>query len=347
MSPEQAIPTVTGATVAVFGAAGHTGRFVVAELVRRGFTPVAIGRDRARLAGAGFQQSVETRVATTADPVSLDRALAGAAAVINCAGPFMDTAEPLAAAAIRARIPYLDVSAEQPSAAAIFDRFGGPAEEAGVVLVPAMAFYGGLADLLATAAMGDWTSADRIEIGIALDSWRPTLGTRITGERNTARRLRISGGRLEPLPVPAPESSRRFPPPFGVQETVELSFSETILIGRHLPTPELHTWLNLTPLRDVRDAATPPPTPADERGRSAQTFLVEAVVGKGAGTRRATASGRDIYAVTAPLVVEAVHRILSGGVDRRGALAPGEIFDAADFLHALAPDHLTFEQDPG
>jgi putative NADH-flavin reductase len=31
--------------VAVFGATGHTGRFVVAELSQRGMTPVAVARD--------------------------------------------------------------------------------------------------------------------------------------------------------------------------------------------------------------------------------------------------------------------------------------------------------------
>jgi uncharacterized protein YbjT (DUF2867 family) len=341
MSVRTASPS---AAVAVFGAAGHTGRFVVAELLRQGFTPVAIGRDPARLAASGFaRRSVETRVATATDPISLDRALGGAAAVINCAGPFLDTAEPVAAAAIRARIPYLDVSAEQASARALFERFASQSGDAGVILLPAMAFYGGLADMLVTAAMGDWPSADAVDIGIALDSWRPTAGTRITGQRNTARRLCIAGGKLEPLPVPAPERSWAFQQPFGAQEVVELSFSETILIARHLRVSELHTWLNLAPLRDLRDAATPPPTPADDSGRSVQTFLVEAVVRNGTDTRTAVASGRDIYAVTAPLVVEAVRRILSGEVRGTGVRAPGDLFDAAGFLRALAPEPLALE----
>ena len=36
-------------TVAVYGATGHTGRFVVAELARRGVRAIRIGRDAARL----------------------------------------------------------------------------------------------------------------------------------------------------------------------------------------------------------------------------------------------------------------------------------------------------------
>src|SRR5258708_16914597 len=136
-------------TVGVFGSSGHTGRFVVTELLRRGFTPIAIGRNEARLAASGFSNAgVETRIATVEDPVSLDRALTGVSAVINCAGPFLDTAEPLVAAALRSGVHYLDVTAGQPSVLATFERFAAPAHEAGGVIVPSIGFYGRLGGLV-------------------------------------------------------------------------------------------------------------------------------------------------------------------------------------------------------
>ena len=334
-------------TIAVFGASGHTGRFVVAHLLRRGFTPLAIGRDSAKMADAGFHQGdIPIRIASVDDPASLDRSLTGAAAVINCAGPFLDTACAVAAAALRSRIHYLDVTAEQPSAQAIFDRFDDAAKQAGVVVLPAMGFYGGFADLLATATIGNWDSLnqiDEIRLGIALDSWRPTQGTRITGQRNTARRLVIEDGKLVPLAQPAPQTLWDFPEPFGRQDVIEVPFSEVPVIARHLQVGRLHTYLNNAPLRDLRDATTPPPVAHDETGRSAQTFLVDVVVRNGSRTRRAIAQGRDIYAFTAPLVVEAIERILDGRARGSGALAPGEAFDATDFLRALSPEHLNFE----
>ena len=348
--PTQSAISRHGRTIAVFGASGHTGRFVVAQLLRRGFVPLAIGRDSAKLAESGFSQSgVPIRIASIDDPASLDRSLAGAAAVINCAGPFLDTADAVAAAALRAGIHYLDVTAEQGSTQTIFDRFGGAATETGVVFLPAMGFYGGFADLLATAAMGNWDSPgkiaemDEIRVCIALDSWRPTQGTRITGQRNTGRRLVIENSKFVPLAQPAPQTFWDFPKPFGRQDVSEVPFSEVPLIARHLRVTRLRTYLNNAPLRDLRDATTPPPIAADESGRSAQTFLVDVVVRKGSRTRRAVAQGRDIYAFTAPLVVEAVERILDGRARRSGALAPGEMFDATDFLRSLAPEYLTFE----
>jgi short subunit dehydrogenase-like uncharacterized protein len=152
--------------VAVLGASGHTGQFVVAELRRRGFAPIAIGRDAEKLAGLGWaEQGIAVRLASLEEPASLDRALAGALAVINCAGPFLETAD----AALHARLHYFDVTAEQASAQASLRDFDAPARAAGVFVVPAVGFFGGLGDLLATRAMGDWNGADAIDIAIALD----------------------------------------------------------------------------------------------------------------------------------------------------------------------------------
>lgn len=102
--------TLRDRAIAVFGATGHTGRFVVDELLRRGLVPVAVARDNAKLAVAGYQErGIGCKRASFDDRASVEDALSGVAAVINCAGPFMDTAEPLAAAAIRSGVHYLDV----------------------------------------------------------------------------------------------------------------------------------------------------------------------------------------------------------------------------------------------
>jgi short subunit dehydrogenase-like uncharacterized protein len=89
---------------------------VDSELRRRGWTPVLSGRDPEKLNAVRDEHpGSEVRVASVDAPESLDRALFGAAAVINCAGPFLDTALPVVEAALRARIHYLDVTAEQRS----------------------------------------------------------------------------------------------------------------------------------------------------------------------------------------------------------------------------------------
>jgi short subunit dehydrogenase-like uncharacterized protein len=102
--------------ITVFGAAGHTGCFVVRELQRRGWEPILSGRDGEKLKDVqGTDPELEIRVASVDDPASLDKAISGAKAVINCAGPFGDTAPSLMEAALRARIHYLDVTASAVS----------------------------------------------------------------------------------------------------------------------------------------------------------------------------------------------------------------------------------------
>ncbi|MGO4221212.1 trans-acting enoyl reductase family protein [Lysobacter sp. TAF61] len=322
--------------VAVYGASGHTGAFVVAELLRRGLGVVAVGRDAARLPAG-----VTGRVAAIDDPDALDRALQGCAVVINCAGPFLDTASPLVEAALRAGASYIDVTAEQASAQATFERYDEPARAAGVAVIPAAGFYGGLADLLATALVG----ADRVDdltVAVALDRWWPTEGTRRTGERNRVPRVVLDNGQLVPMPVPASRTQWTFDAPHGVQAMDELPFSEIITISRHLDVGNLRAYLNSTSLADVRNDATPTPTAVDAQGRSAQKFAMEVRAGGSEGSPRAVAWGQDIYAVTAPLVAEAAERILKGDFNRAGALALAEAFDAEDFLRSFTPDQLSF-----
>jgi hypothetical protein len=333
-----------GHKVFVFGASGHTGRFVVAELAGRGMMPILAGRDSGKLVAVQkTHPPFEIRVACVDDPVSLDQALLGTSLVINCAGPFLDTAVPIMEAALRARIHYLDVTAEQKVALAAFEKFSEAARTAGVLMMPSVAFYGALGDLLATTAMRNWSTADEIQIAVALDGWKPTQGTRLTGQRNQGGRFVFSNNRLSLVENPPPKLKWVFPPPFGKKEVIALPLTETVIISRHLRVPEIHAYMNLAPLADLHNPTTPGPVPADERGRSAQEFVMEVRVRRGNEERRAIAAGRDIYAVTAPIVVEAAERILAGDIQITGTAAPGEVFDAEAFLRALSPEHISLE----
>ncbi|MFI1049958.1 saccharopine dehydrogenase family protein [Streptomyces griseoruber] len=338
----------TGQTVTVYGAYGHTGRFVVAHLKERGFVPVAAGRDAARLkALADEHPGLDVRPASVDDPVSLDRAMDGVAAVVNCAGPFATTAAPVIEAALRAGIPYVDVAAEIEANADTFTHFADRAHGTGTVIVPAMAFYGGLGDLLATAAMGDWTEADEAHIAYGLNSWEPTEGTRAAGkvsaERRGGRRVRFTKGQLAYHDDELPTLQWSFPHPLGPRAVIgEFTMADVVTVPSHLSIPEVRTYMTTEAAGGVVSPDTPTPTAVDEHGRSAQTFLVEVVVRSGDTERRAVARGQDIYAVTAPLAVEAVDRILTGRTRTVGVASAGEIFDAPDFLDALSP-HITVE----
>jgi hypothetical protein len=304
--------------VAVLGARGHTGGFVVAELRRRGLTPIPADRG-----------------------TDLDRMLAGADAVINCAGPFAATAGRAIEAAIRAGIPYLDVTAEIE---VVTDTFAGFAD-AGIPIVPAVAFYGGLGDLLATVAVGDRPAIEELTIAYALSSWRPTPGTRATGrvsaQRRGGQRIAYLDHRLRPVAGDAPRTEWTFPSPVGRRPVVgEFTTADSATIPTHLAVPSIGTFMTVNAVDDLDDPDPAGPVAVDEQGRSAQTFMVEVVARGDGAERRVWASGQDIYAVTAPLVGEAATRILAGEGAGTGVAPVAARFDGKDFLTSLGPRNL-------
>jgi hypothetical protein len=188
-------------------------------------------------------------------------------------------------AAMRARIPYLDVAAEVEAVRDAFD-YADRAREAGVTVVPAMAFYGGLGNLLATAAMGDWTVADRIDIAYALSSWKPTLGTRastqVSRQRRGGHRIAYTGGRIETRTDEPPVLQWTFPAPFGAQTVVgEFTTADSVTIPRHLDTSELRTVMTLAPLGDLSEPDLSPPPATDASGRSGHLRDHRAARGRG------------------------------------------------------------------
>ncbi len=320
---------------------------MVTEILSRGLTPVLAGRNPAALAKMGLQHpTLDIRAAAVNDLDALDSAMGGVGVVVNCAGPFLDTGLPMAAASIRAGAHYLDISAEQAAVQQIYRAYDKTHDDIEGTLIPATAFYGGLADLLATTATSGWEATDTIDIAIGIDRWWPTPGTRETGRRNTATRLVVDHGVLTSAPAPAPVREWVFQGSLGRQRMIASPFSEIVAIARHLNVSTVRTYLTTSALDDVRNAHTAAPTAVDTTGRSAQQFVVEVLARRGTAQRRISAAGQDIYAVSAPLVAEAADRLLNRRAnDVRGATTLGEAFDARDFLEALSATHLTLKYE--
>jgi len=127
----------------VYGAYGYTGRLVAERAVERGLDPVLAGRDGDRLAAVGRELGCETRRfglpsrGDAGDVVATH--LADVAAVLNCAGPFDDTADPMVDACLATGTDYLDVTGEIPVFVRLHRR-DEAAREAGVTLLPGVGF---------------------------------------------------------------------------------------------------------------------------------------------------------------------------------------------------------------
>jgi len=330
--------------VIVYGAYGHTGKFVVAQLCMQGFLPILSGRDWEKL--SNFSQeypNLKTAVADTNQPTSLDNAFLQADIIINCAGPYLDTAEPIIQSALRLGKHYIDLSAEQKAVLDVYEKFSDKAKQAEIIIIPAVAFYGGLGDLLSSSVTQSWKEIDDIKIYIGLDSWHPTNGTRLTGQRNHYQRFELVNGQLQPL-----ETSNlvnwNFPSPIDTKEMIAIPLSEIITIAKHLNVKNIKTFVSKNAIDDIRSEDTPEPKPVDKKNRSSQHFCMQVVATKDNISNTIIAQGQDIYAVTAPLVVETVKRIFSANFKMNGVTTLGQTFDASDFLKSLSSDDITISQ---
>ena len=123
----------------IYGATGYTGELVARHAVARGLGPVVAGRREAEVARLGAQLGTDHRSFALDRPDDVDRGVAGARVVLSCAGRFSRTAAPLAAACLRARAHYLDITGE----VAVFEGLAAldaDARSAGVMLLPGTGF---------------------------------------------------------------------------------------------------------------------------------------------------------------------------------------------------------------
>ncbi len=123
----------------IYGANGYTGRLVAAQAVEAGLRPVLAGRNRGAVAGTAGALGLDYRIADLGDGAGLDVILGDVSAVLHCAGPFIHTALPMAAACLRTGTHYLDITGEIPVFEAL-GRLDGQAATRGIVILPGAGF---------------------------------------------------------------------------------------------------------------------------------------------------------------------------------------------------------------
>lgn len=153
----------------IYGANGYTGELVAREAVARGLKPTIAGRGADRISALGKELNLPTRVFGLNNPEAVQRQIAGQALVLNCAGPFSATAEPMMQACLRAGVHYLDITGEID----VFERaqaLGPEAARAGVVLCPGVGFDVIPTDCVAAALKAALPDATHLALGFATGS---------------------------------------------------------------------------------------------------------------------------------------------------------------------------------
>lgn len=147
----------------VYGANGFVGEHVARVAVTSGVPTILAARDPAKLDPIAAALGAERRGFGLADAKAVDRALEGAAVVLNCAGPFKYTAVALASACLRAGVHYIDITGEIP----VFEALQAKDAEAkarGVMLLPGAGFDVAPTDCLALHLKRRLPSATRLAL---------------------------------------------------------------------------------------------------------------------------------------------------------------------------------------
>lgn len=194
----------------IYGAYGFTGKLVAEEALKRGLKPILAGRDPKKLLPLSEKLGLPFRLASLDNPEALDSMLDGVEAVLNTAGPFVKTAEPMMKSCLKKGVHYLDITGEIPvfQQAFALDR---EAKGRRIALLPGVGFDVVPTDCLSAYLHERLPDASRLKLAIS-GILRPSRGTLKTmlGFLPQGGQIR-KDGRLESFPLGTGKERIRFP----------------------------------------------------------------------------------------------------------------------------------------
>ncbi len=164
----------------LYGSYGYTGSLIADLAVRRGMQPILSGRDADRLKSQADILGLKYRPISLNDPGALEATLKEVPLVLNCAGPFHHTYQPIVEACLRIGRHYLDITGE----ILVFESLAGRdivARQAGVMLLPGVGFDVVPSDCLALHLKQRLPGATHLTLAIRSLGGGMSRGTALTG----------------------------------------------------------------------------------------------------------------------------------------------------------------------
>jgi short subunit dehydrogenase-like uncharacterized protein len=230
----------------IYGATGYVGEHVARVAAQSGMKPIVAGRDGAKLRRLAAELGLENRAFSLEDPAAVDRGLADVGVVLNCAGPFMNTAEPIVDVCLRTGAHYLDITGEIPVYEAL-QALDANARAHGVMLLPGVGFDVVPTDCLALHLKNRLSSATRLTLAFQIDG---PAGLP-PGTQRTAIELLRYGDRVR--------RDGHLTRPEKASKTMSVDFGQGSVRVRLLPWGDIFTAYFSTGIPNIEDyAATSP-----------------------------------------------------------------------------------------
>jgi short subunit dehydrogenase-like uncharacterized protein len=329
----------------IYGAAGFTGKLILAA-ARKDLPAVGAAR---RAAGT---DSEDLLLLDLGDPDALRRELKGHTLVLNCAGPFAHTWQPLLDACLDTGTHYLDIGAEWEVFEALYAQHDA-ARQAGIMLLPGVGFDVVASDCLAAHVAARLPGAQRLEIGISgLELVSRGSANTILGLAGQPVRVRQQGAIV---PAPALREAQ-FDFGGGPRAAYAVSWADIITAYYTTGIPDVAVYFEATPLvaglalanrsfgwslqtpllrrlAQLPIQMLPPGPPPHLRAGRRAVLVARAEASNGARVESRLVTP-EAYSFTAISAVAAAARVLAGAV-RPGFQTPAGLL-GADFVLDIA-----------
>jgi short subunit dehydrogenase-like uncharacterized protein len=320
----------------IYGATGYTGSMIVQHAVASGVPLILAGRNEKKLAAMASTLDIPFRTFSLDKPEIVEEALADVAVVLNCAGPFMYTANALIKAAIAKQVHYLDVAAESDSYK-LAETLDKAAAAAGVMLLPGCGGSVAMLGCLAAHAVERVTTPKSLSLALHV-AGPMSRGSAISATENLSPECLIRrNGQLIPQD---PTELRTFDFGKGPRECFPVTLPDLITLGRATNIPDIATFVHITgagfPQGDL--SVLPDGPTGKERDDNRYQAVAEVVSVEGQTVRMLldTVNG---YSFTAMAAAEAGRRVMTGEL-RPGFQTPAELFGKG-FAESIADTQIT------
>ncbi|MDV6234775.1 saccharopine dehydrogenase NADP-binding domain-containing protein [Leptospira ellisii] len=150
----------------LYGANGYTGELIARRAVLRGFKPILAGRSETTIRVLAEELGLEFRIFSLEDQDKIRKEIEDCLFVLHCAGPFVETAAPMALACISSGVHYLDITGEIP----VYEKLHSLSSQAlakKVMLLPGVGFDIVPTDCLAMMLKEKLPKAHFLELGFS------------------------------------------------------------------------------------------------------------------------------------------------------------------------------------
>jgi short subunit dehydrogenase-like uncharacterized protein len=308
----------------LYGASGFTGALIARHAQERGHQPVLAGRNASKTTELADHLNLSFRVIGLDDPSALHVALKDVEVVLNAAGPFLNTATPLAEACLNAGVHYLDISNELQVFRSLYD-LNARAQRANLAIIPGVGFGVVATNCLARYVADAVGGAQTLEVGARAVNAVQGPGVVATVRANFPYGGWVrQAGRLQSHQLGSGTMTIGFPDgPFPMMPVptgdLEAAYEATGAASITAYSAELAAHPALDPASASDEAAAPEAT---------RSFGWARATSRGGATAQAWLQTGESYAFTAAASIRAVEQTLAKSP--HGAISPAAAF-GSDF----------------